>query len=152
MALNIREVYTAVKTQLSVAGLTVCDLDGIPTTDQARRQPILYPEPARTLVNVGVQDDSYGAGGSRRMTASYTLMYTLLYREAGTGRDIADNIPGLVSLIADILDAFLLLDSLGIDAVVDWNMTSTVTGYIQDAAGVLFHGATLQIVVRELIN
>lgn len=152
MALNIREVYTAIKTQMSVTGLTICDIGDIPTTDQAKRQPILYPEPARTLVNVSAEDDSYGAAANRRMTATYTLVYTLLYREAGLGRDISDNIPGLVSLIADIFDAFLALDTLGIDAVVDWRLTSSASGYIQDAAGVLFHGATLQIVVCELIN
>lgn len=152
MSLKIRDVYESIATLLSVPGLLVCDADEIPTTDQARRQPVLYPEPGRILVNVTSQDDSFGPAAQRRMTATYTLVYTLLYKEAGLGRDLSDRLPDMLALIGQILDAFLALDTLGVAGVVDWNMTMAQAGYIQDAAGVVFEGATFQITLREYIN
>lgn len=154
MALNIREIATQLA-NLTVTGVTICDMGSIPSSDQITRSPQMFPEPINFLSDLSINRDSFGDPSAARKTATYTLTYTFVYSEAGLGRDLNDKYPGMVALAADILDAIIGFDDMNqlIDPVVE------IVPSIPGAFGVVYEpggkaclGAIIQLRVTEFIN
>ncbi len=90
--------------KLTVAGLTIKDIDEIPTSGD--RVPIVIPLPD-FITGFGMERDSFG-GASAKMTVNYTLNYRLLFIKAGAGRsNMIEALNGLTEMIGLFLDEIL---------------------------------------------
>lgn len=136
---------------LSVPGVTIKDLDGIPEEAQARDCPLLYPKPDGFMSNLRVERDSFGAGSEARKTVRYTLNYAYLHAPVGEGRGLFDVYAAMVGNTLAILDALLADDAL--NGAVDITPGSVVRfGLVNDPAGGWFHGCVLGLDVVEFVN
>jgi len=71
---------------MSVAGLTIKDIDEIPVRVYGRNCPILYPEPLDFTPSFEAIKMTFGRGATVKWNMHYDLVYTLLYAPVGSGR------------------------------------------------------------------
>jgi hypothetical protein len=106
MTLRIATVADSIA-GLSVAGLTICDVNEIKAVEDKRRSAMI-PN-AEYITDVTAEVNSFGAELGK-MKLWYTLNYRLLYKPAGTGRVMTlEQFSGLVSMVGLIWDAFLAI-------------------------------------------
>lgn len=154
MAIAIATVANSIES-LSVTGLTIYDVDNIPTAVDTREKAALVPLPDY-ITNISFERDSFNvisAGVNvAKWTLTYTLHYRLFYKLAGSGRAVqVEYYDGVIDMIAAIWDAILAINTYsgGIDI-----LPSGVfgIGFVQDASNVSFLGCDLAFTCQEFIN
>lgn len=108
MALSADGVATSIA-GLSVSGLTIKDLDGIPEEVLARDCPIVFPDPGNFMTNLAVTRQSFSTA---KKDVTYTLNYVYLFAEVSEGRGLFDVYQGLVQGALAFLDAIIANDTL----------------------------------------
>ena len=147
MALAITTVTNSIAA-LAVTGLTIKDIDEIPTSVTDRICPILYPEPLNFISDMTVERVTTGTAGSGYHDVYYTLRYAYLYQKVGTGRGSLRTYQGMVQLYEDLIDKMIISDN--ITGCVDIQVFGSVSfGPILDPAGEVFIGAELLFRVHE---
>jgi hypothetical protein len=136
---------------LSVSGVTIADLDGIPEQAHGRDCPLLYPKPDGFMSNLRVERDSFGPASDARKTVRYTLSYAYLHAPVSEGRGLFDVYQAMVQNTLAILDAIIADDAL--NGAVDITPGEvTRFGLVNDPAGSWFHGCVIALNVTEQIN
>lgn len=136
--------------KITVSGLTIKDVNEIPTGLTQRFCPVLIPNPENYVSNVDVAVDSFGTGTSRKMTLAYSLNYLMIHSEVGAGRTaILDAYSGMLTKACAFLDAFYALDDL--TGAVDFH-AELGAPQITDVGGVQFHSIAIRLMIKEFIN
>ena len=147
MALSITTVTNSIAA-LSVTGVTIKDIDEIPTRVDAYDCPILYPEPIDFVTNLTVTPAAFGTGGSGPFDVEYDLTYTFLYNQVGADTELLSHYSGFVAAVCLILDKILVSDNITGCVELTWNGTTSFVA-VSDPAGNIFHGCKLIFHVLE---
>lgn len=150
MALAVMTIATSIA-GLSVSGVTIKDLTGLPTAVDNRECPVLYPKPNGFVSGLSVVRESFGAAVTAHKTVEYTLTYAFLYRRVEAGRGLFDTFDDMVDKAFEVLDAIIANDV--VSGAIDITPIGIVNvGPVADPAGELFHGCELQLRVMEFVN
>ena len=150
MSLQIVTVADSIS-KLSVTGVTIKDLDGIPEEVSVRDCPVLFPNPDGFITNARVIRRSAGSATDASKDVYYTLNYIFLYSPVGQGRGLFQVFPQLVTKAAAIMDTIISNDT--ITGLVD--ITPRINGEIgvvEDTAGSKFFGCMFAFDVVEFVN
>ena len=147
MALSITTVTNSIAA-LSVSGVTIKDIDEIPTRVDAYDCPILYPEPVDFVTNLTVTAAAFGTGGSGPFDVEYDLNYTFCYAQVGEGTELLSHYSGFVAKVCLILDKIIVSDNIAGCVELTWNGTTSFVSVL-DPAGNIFHGCQLVFHVKE---
>ena len=150
MSLAIVTVADSIS-KLSVSGVTLKDLDKIPTTVRSRDCPIFYPRPDGFLSGVVPEKASMGSGSGAQWDIQYTLNYRFLYAPIGSERGLFAVVPTMVAKIALLIDAILANDV--ITGAIDLQIFDIGEfGPVSDPMGNMFHGCDFSLEILEHIN
>jgi hypothetical protein len=146
MTLAITTVCSSIAA-LTVAGVTICDLDNIPPSGE-RLTPILFPNPENPISNIECVSESYGGGSSRLMDVDYDLNYVFIYCKMGAGRTGLDYFEDCMLAIQSIYDEVLEIDTFtgGVD-ILPTSSIQLVT--MTDPAGNNYLGCAMTFHVKE---
>ena len=135
---------------LSVSGVTIKDIDEIPTAVDPR-QPTILPLPDY-MTDFDVERDSFGGGSTAKMTVSYTLNYRLCYKPVGSGRgNTIEYYDNLIAACTAFLDAVLAIETLsGLIDILPVGITNL--GIVNDPADNSFYGCDIALRVMEFVN
>ena len=137
-------------TNIVVSGLTIKDINQIPTSVIQRDCPLMIPSPEDYVSNFTVQVDSFGTGSQRKMTLTYQLNYILVFAEVGIGRtNVLDAYSGMLTKACAFLDAFYALDNL--TGAVDFD-AELGNPSITEISGKSFHSIDIRLIVKEFVN
>lgn len=148
MALQIAAVANSIAA-LSVSGVTMKDVDEIPTGVDTRA-PTILPLPDY-VTNFEVERDSFGGGGALR-SVSYTLNYRLCYKPVGQGRHkTIEYYDVMIDKVALFFDAVMAVDTLtgAVDIAPDG---VTNMGLVNDPSDNEFIGCDLAVRITEFVN
>jgi hypothetical protein len=150
MALAISTITNSIAA-LSVSGLTIKDMDEIPSGITARDCPMLVPDMDSFVSGLEIISDTFGAASVHKWTAKYHLNYLLLYAQAGTGRvNIVEHYSGMVQKAFAFIDAVVAADP--VTGSVD-SLAGTIGSFaIVEYGGVSFHSCAVSIAIQEFIN
>ena len=143
MALSITTVTNSIAA-LSVTGVTIKDIDEIPTSVDAYDCPILYPEPVDFVTNLTVTAASFQG----KYDVEYDLTYTFLYAQIGEGGGLFDHYSGFVAKVCLILDRILLSLNITGSVTLEWNGAVNF-GPVYDPVMNVFHGCNIVLHVLE---
>ena len=146
MSLAITTVSTAIA-GLTVAGVTICDLDNVPPT-ALRLTPVLFPSPENPLSDIIATRESYGGGSSMLANVEYDLNYIFLYCEIGSGRTGLDWLEDRMLKVQAIYDEILEIDVIG-GAVDVWPTGNVQFVTLADPAGNNYLGCAMTFHVIE---
>jgi hypothetical protein len=148
MALAIATVANSIAA-LSVSGVTIKDVDEIPSAVDTR-QPTILPKPD-FVTGFVMERDSFGAG-SAKMTVRYVLNYRFCYKPVGAGRaGQIEHYDGMVDKVALFWDAVLAINTL--TGAVDIEPAGVAhMGLVNDPADNIFLGCDLAVNVTEFVN
>jgi len=150
MSLAIVTVADSIS-KLSVSGVTIKDLDDIPTTVRNRDCPILYPRPDGFISGLAVERMSMASGASAQLNVTYTLNYRFLFAKIGTERGLFAVVPTMVAKVALIMDRMLVSDS--ITGLIDLQVFDIGEfGPVSDPMGNMFHGCDFSFECLEFVN
>jgi len=110
MAISATTIATSIAA-LSVTGVTIKDLTGIPEAVYARDCPLLFPQPQPFMANLRLVRQSYGTGTYKK-DVLYTLRYVYLHCQVGSGRGIYDIYQDAIGKITAVIDTVLANDVL----------------------------------------
>lgn len=150
MSLSISSITAAIA-NLSVAGVTIRDIDAIPDQVQPRDVPMMYPHPDGFMqggTGGGEGLSTFGTPTSRMWLFNRTLRYVYLHASAGSERGIAIHYAGMADNIDAVLEAIVTLDVAQVDVR---NISVTSFGMMQDASGSNFYGCMIDITFREKV-
>jgi hypothetical protein len=145
MSLAISTVCTSIAA-LTVAGVTICDLDNIPPAGK-RLLPILFPDPANPISNFTSIRESFGGGSSALMNVEYDLNYMFVYCEIGAGRTGLDFLEDCMLKVQAIEDAVISIDV--IVGAVDITPLPFAINTITDPSGNNYLGCAMTFHVIE---
>ena len=148
MGLSITTVTNSIAA-LSVTGVTIKDIDEIPTRVDAYDCPILYPEPVDFVTNLSVTPMAYGSGGSGPFDVDYDLTYAFLYAQAGEGSELLSHYSGFVAKVCLILDRIIVSDNITGCVELTWNGIATFGPIYDPTHTSTFHGCHLIFHVKE---
>jgi hypothetical protein len=149
MALAIATVTNSIAA-LSVSGLTIKDIDEIPSSAVGRNLPIMFPNPAGFVNNFDAQKATTGEGVNSKWDVSYELNYLILYAASGAGRGLELFAP-TVSLAFAVMDAVMICNPIA-GAVLLRPGTIGVPGAITDPSGGEFYGVQVSFRVLEFVG
>ena len=133
---------------LSVSGVDIKDIHGIPEEVTTRILLVLFPDPAGFLTGLTITRQSFGLDASAKKDVKYTLNYVYLHSNAGSGRYITDEINDMVDKAVLILNE--IADNSSVSGSVDIVPSlSSEFGQMEDAAGNLFFGCRVAVDVTE---
>jgi hypothetical protein len=136
---------------LVVTGLTIKNMDEIPTTLTGRDCPVLIPDMNNFISGFEVNPDSFGSASVRKWTTKYTLNYLLIYAQAGIGRvTVVENYAGMVQMAYAFFDTILSTDT--ISGSVDHLVGSIKSFQVIDWGGVSFHTCNVSLDIMEFVN
>jgi hypothetical protein len=148
MALQIITLCDSIS-KLSVDGVTIMDIDAIPTADL--RKPVLFPEPVGFVSNFSMVRNSQGGGSVALMTVEYDLNYTFCYSPVGSLRTGLGTYGPMVDKAFEILDAIIAIDE--ITGAVDLTPGEIpIFGVVADPSGNQYNGCKLTVHVMEFVN
>jgi len=133
---------------LSVSGVALKDVDGIPEEVTTRICPIMFPSPDGFVTNLRVEPQSFGAGDAGKNDVLYTLNYVFLYAPVGSDRYITKNIAKLVEKVVLILSALVANDAVTGSVDIEPRISGEF-GNLSDPVGNEFFGALIAIDVKE---
>ncbi len=150
MTLKIDTVATSIAA-LSVTGVTIKDLDAIPTNVVPRDVPILFPRMDDFITNLVLTRESMGIPADAAKDVTYTLNYVYLHAPVGGTRGLHDFAQAMVQKVADIWDEFIANDDLS--GPIDINPSGIASfGPLAPLEGEAFYGTHLAFEVTEHIN
>ena len=150
MSLQIVAVADSIS-KLTVTGVTLKDLNEIPTSVSARDCPILYPRPDGFISGFDPERMSMGSGSGAQLNVTYSLNYRFLFAKIGTERGLFALYPTFIAKIVLIADRMLVSDS--ITGLVDLQMIDIgEVGPVSDPMGNMFHGCDISFEVLEFVN
>jgi hypothetical protein len=146
---KIAEVADAIS-KLTIAGVTVKDIDQIPTAATVR-DVFLFPKPDGFVSGLTVtqQSQGYTAIGAK-FDVDYTLTYTLATGEFGAGRaNTIDFYSAMVGYIVKVINAVT-----DINVLLDGAVSITVSGVesfgsVLDPAGNPHPGTNITFAIKE---
>lgn len=152
MALSTATISAAIAA-LSISGVTVKDLSGIPTRITSRECPIMYPSP-RNWKSGGTAEPStgsatFGTASTRFWIFNRQYQYIYLHAAVGEGRTIAEHYTAMSAKEDAILTALVALDVADVDVK---DISVSDYGIIPDPSGAEFFGFALSVTLREKIN
>ena len=149
MSLQIAAVANAIEA-MSIAGLTIKDLDNIPTEVQ-RRGAYMIPM-IDNPSDMAFSPEAFWSAGLRFYEVKYSLNYRLLFEPIGTGRiKTFESVAGNVAMIGAILDK--LLDTNPTISGVEELLPQSVSAGVVDAPdGAKWWGADISIRITEYVN
>lgn len=153
VSLNSPAIAAAIAA-LSVSGVTIKDLSGIPQQVQPRECPILYPSPSGWNQGGSAELSQKGPATFGTPTTRYwefdrTYNYTYLHAPVGSGRGLYEHYTAMTTNEDAIMSILTTLDI----ATVDVNgVKISAFGTVQDPAGSSFYGYTVSITMRERLN
>jgi hypothetical protein len=152
MSLDAGAIATGIAA-LSITGVTVKDITGIPEQVQPRDCPILFPAPDNWMAGGnGEPSDgpaTFGGPTSRMWVFNRVYNYVYLHSSMGSGRGLIDNIAAMSDKIDAIVLKLIELDLTQVDLQ---NVSVGAFGVITDPAGNNFFGCTLALTMREKVN
>jgi hypothetical protein len=150
MGLQIATIAASIA-GLTIAGVTIKDLDEIPTS-VGTRESVLTPA-GNFISDFSMERDSFGGGSTAKMTVEYILTYRFFYAPVGGHRNpTIEWIPGLVSKVSAIWDAFLEIDTLAGCVDIVPLPISGLERTVLDAADAEYYGCDLSFRVTEFVN
>ena len=150
MALSFTTVTNSIAA-LSVSGVTIKDIDEIPTSVLPRDCPILYPEPDGFLSNIVYTRGTMAPGSVALSEVTYNMTYAFLYAPVGSGRSLLDVYSDMVTKVGLIIDAIISSDEQA--GLEDLQFEGAVQfGAVPDPAGAMFIGTRLTFAVMEFVN
>jgi len=135
--------------KLSLTGVTIKDLDEIPTEILGRDVPMIIPVPNGFVTGMTPERVTLGSGASAKWDVKYQLNYRLLHSEIGTGRtSIFDTYAAMVTKAVAFVDLIMTNDA--ITGAVDIEVSNiTDFGPVVDPTGKAFHGCDFIFDVLE---
>lgn len=150
MSLAIVTVADSIS-KLSVSGVTLKDLDGIPTRVRKRDCPIFYPKPDGFISGFTPERVSMGSGSTAQLNVNYNLNYRFLFTPIGSERGLFALYPTMVAKVVLILEAVLANDI--ITGLVDFQVIDVGEfGPVEDPMGNFFHGCDFSLEILEFVN
>ena len=150
MAIALATVTNSIAA-LTVTGLTIKDIDEIPT-ETGVRSPMLIPG-YPLVTDMELVRDSYGGGSMAKMTISYTLNYLLCYTPIGAGRaNVLEYYDNMVSLTTALLDAVIAIDTFSGGIDIQPLPITSIGITVTDPSGTEYLGANVAFRVMEFIN
>lgn len=138
---------------LSISGVTVKDISGMPTKITSRECPIMFPSPtgwkSGGTAEPGTGPASFGTAYTRFWLFNRQYQYIYLHAQAGEGRTIAEHYTAMSAKEDAILTALVALDISDVDVM---NVSTSDYGIRTDPSGTEFFGFTLSVTLREKIN
>lgn len=148
MALEFAAVANSIA-GLSVAGVTLKDIDEIPET-AGGLGPLIIPAPD-WMTDVDVDIQSFGGGSTALMDFNYTLTYRLLFAPVGAGRGFLGVLPDMIAKIALFYDAVLAVETLvGLEGIMPAGISNF--GANPDPADVDYFGCDMSVRILEFVN
>lgn len=149
MALSFTTISNTIAA-LSVAGVTIKDIDEVPTSGD--RVPIVIPLPD-FITNFSMERDSFG-GASAKMSVTYTLNYRLLFVKAGAGRsNTIEALNGLTEMIGLFLDAILAVGVVaGVEDLTPSSNAVTNMGLVNAPDDLAYYGCDFHLDCMEFVN
>jgi hypothetical protein len=152
MALSSTTIATGIAA-LSISGVTVKDVSGIPDEAIVRDLPLLFPSPDDFIDGASSEPSTgpatFGTPSTRMWIFNRIFNYIYLHAAVGEGRGLMDHRPGMCTNCDAIITALLTLDLAGIDVK---NVEVSDFGELQDASGKHFYGCKLKVTMREKVN
>lgn len=151
MAINAAAITSAIAA-LSISGVTIKDVSGIPDSVVTRDCPLFFPMPGNWLNGGNASDEersTFGTASTRYWQIERSLNYVFLHSQIGTGRGNADNYSDAVSKIEALVTAITQLDVEGVDVM---GVTHTPIGVMNSPTQSRFTGCEFTIELRERIN
>ena len=152
MGLNARTIASAIA-GMTVTGVTIKDVTGIPEQVQPRDCPILFPDPIAWMAGGnGEPSDgpaTFGTPTNRMWVFDRVYRYVYLHASAGAGRGLPDQYPTLSDANDAIATALTALDITGVDIK---TIAPDHVGILADPAGNNFYGFQLALTFRERVN
>lgn len=148
MTLNLRTITAAIKA-LSITGVTIKDVDEIPTALSDRTVHYLYPTPHAFLpAGATVTVDTMGTNSGAYKTIRYTLGYTFAYEPIDTGAaGWFENYALMVDMALLILDTLMNNDDIA--GAIDMQPSLGAFGIVYDASGNQYHGCAILLAITE---
>lgn len=151
MALSATTITAAIAA-LSISGVTVKDISGIPDQVLDRDCPIFFPSPGNWLGTASgfpEDDTTFGTPSTRYWQAHRTYNYVFLAAIVGSNRSISEQYNAATAYMDSIPTALVALDVATVDVE---NITHQPLGVVTDPSGAKFIGTTFAITLRERIN
>lgn len=145
--------FTAVPTALAaltIAGVQIKDIDKIPVQGVELICPVLFPDPAGWVDNIGVEQESFGIGGTGKYDLTYTLHYIYLHSPAGGNISDLDNYNAMITKLGLICTELANNDTLGSVNDVKLDNVSAL-GYLESPDGNIFNGCRIALKVLQYI-
>lgn len=149
MALNSAGIHAAIAA-LSVSGVTIKDLSGIPMAIAERDCPIFFPiKKTGGTAEPSTGSTTFGTPTTRMWTFNREFEYIYLHTPVGTGRGIAEHYTAMSAKEDLILTALTTLDVSGVDVM---NIRTTEYGEEVGPASTAYYGYKVIITLREKVN
>lgn len=149
MTINVNFVSVASAIAgITITGIPIKDLGSIPSNGLLLC-PILIPKPDGFISNLQpVLPETYGTGGTERMSLKYDVTYRYLHAAIGANLDFG-MYSGMITNIALILKTILANDV--INGAIDFRVnTVSSIGPVLDPAGNAYHGCDFVFSVQQL--
>lgn len=132
----------------TITGITIKGITSIP--EQAQMLcPILYPKPDNFVTGLGVDNYTFGTGGSEQATIHYVMTWRYLHSQIGGGLGgLFAVYGGLITNICTIL-AYIANHDTVTGAANLRVQTIPVIGPVSDPTGNMYHGCDFDIYVEE---
>jgi hypothetical protein len=145
MAIALSTIADSIS-KISVTGLTIKDINDIPTMISQRDCPILIPD-VDNFVGFNIESDTLDRS---KWTVRYRLSYILLYAQVGAGRtNILEQFSGMIAKATAIVDA--VIGSTSLSGAVDWDATVGDPLTIE-WGGINYHACRVVIGAVEFVN
>jgi hypothetical protein len=152
MSLDSGAIATAIA-GMTITGVTIKDITGIPQQVQPRDCPILFPHPDEWKQggNGEPSDGSttFGTPTGRTWIFNRTYKYVYLHASVGAGRGIYEQYTDMSDKEDAISTALTQLDITSVDVK---SVSISSFGTLKDPAGNGFYGFLVSITFREWIN
>lgn len=149
MALAVLTVTDSIS-KLTVTGVTLKDIDEIPTVVDGRMCPIIYPEPVDFVTNFDAQKATLGEGAGSQWDVNYDLKYTLCFSAIGSGRGM-ELFSGTISTAFAFMDAIMVCNPQAGAVLIRPGGIGT-PGPVSDPSGNQFFGVSLTVHVLEFVG
>jgi hypothetical protein len=151
MALSATTITAAIAA-LTITGVTIKDISGIPDQVLDRDCPILFPMPGTWLgAGSGLPDEetTFGTPSTRYWVAHRVYKYVFLHSIVGAGRGVSEQYNAATAYMDSIPTALVQLDVATVDVE---GITFQPLGVVQGPDGTKFIGSVFDIAMRERIN
>lgn len=151
MTYTIKYPYvTAAIAAQTVTGLTIKDIDAIPTSAKALG-PVLFPMPD-FVEGADFTRQTLGTAGAQMMNMEYEISYVFCFCEIGGGvGGVYSVYPGLSAMLANIMLMFALLDNPrdGVELTIG---KPSKAGAVNDLAGNQYWGCIIPVKILDFLE